>query len=79
MSIGLLSFSRYLATKCMSLNNEQYKTRPFLIDLNPVELKCCPFMITLNKCNGSCNTLTKIFGRICVPNKTENVNLNAFK
>ena len=25
---------------CMSLNNEQYKTRPFLNDLNSLELKC---------------------------------------
>ena len=37
--IGLLSFSGSLQTKCRSLNNEQCKTRPFLIDLNPIELK----------------------------------------
>ena len=28
----------------MSLNNEQCKTRLFLIDLNPVKFKYCPFM-----------------------------------
>ena len=28
--------------------------------------------------DGSCNTLTKISGRICVPNKTEDVNLSVF-
>ena len=37
--IGLLSFSEFLATKCVSLNNEPCMIRPFLIDLNPVELK----------------------------------------
>ena len=38
MFIGLLSFSGSLATKCLLLNNEQCKTRPFLIDLNHAEL-----------------------------------------
>ena len=33
MIIGLLSFSRSLATKCLSLNKEPCKTKPFLIDL----------------------------------------------
>ena len=37
--IGLLSFNGSWATKCVLLNNEQFTTRPFLIDLNPVEVK----------------------------------------
>ena len=28
--------------------------------------------------NKSCNTLTEIFDRFCVPNKTENANLDVF-
>ena len=35
-------------------------------------------MISLDKCNGSCNTFTEISIRVCIPNKTENVNLNVF-
>ena len=34
MFIGLLSFTGSLASKFISLNNEQCDTRPFLIDLN---------------------------------------------
>ena len=78
MFIGLLSFSRSLATKCMSLNNEQCKTRTFIIDLNPVDFKYSLFMVRLVKCNGRCNTLSKICGRICFPNKTEDINLSVF-
>ena len=78
MFIGLLSFSGYLVTKRVSLNKEQWKTRPALINLNPVELNYYPFMISLDECNGSCNFLTKISGRICIPNKTWNVNLSVF-
>ena len=51
--MGLLSFRGPLTTEFMSLNNEQFKTRPFLIDFNHVELNYYLFMITLDKCNGS--------------------------
>ena len=60
----------------MSLNNEQYKTRPFLNDLNSLELKCQQRMVILDKFNGSCNTFNNISNKICVPNKTEDVNLS---
>ena len=62
----------------MPLNNKYCKTEPYLNDLNPAELKYYPFVITLDKCDGSCNVLTKISGRIFVPNKTEDVNLSVF-
>ena len=42
--IGLSSFSKPLATKCMSLNNEKYKTGLTPIDLSPVELNYYQFM-----------------------------------
>ena len=64
-------FKKYLleyyvsATKCMSLNNEQRKTRPFLSDLNSVELNYYPFMISLDKCDGNCNAFNNISGKIC--------------
>ena len=35
-------------------------------------------MIILDRCNGSCKTLADSLSRICVPNKTEDVNANAF-
>ena len=47
--IALLSFSKSLATKCVSLNNEPSKNWPTLIDLNPVEFRYWPFMISLHK------------------------------
>ena len=44
----LLSFSEFLATKCLLLNDEASMVRPSFIDMNPVELKYYPFMISLN-------------------------------
>ena len=37
-----------------------------------------PFMINLDRCNGSCNTLDEPSGKICVPNKKEDINLYVF-
>ena len=36
-------------------------------------------MISLDRCNGSCNTPDDPSGRICLPNKTEDENLNVIK
>ena len=35
-------------------------------------------MIKLDSCNRICNTLDDPYGRICGPNKTEDVNSNVF-
>ena len=54
---------------------------PTLIDINPneynQELSYYWFMVNWD-CNGSCNTINDISGRICVSNKTEVVNLSVF-
>ena len=42
----IIIFGRLLATKCISLNNESHKIRPFLIYLNSVELKIYPFSLS---------------------------------
>ena len=68
----LLSFSRSLSTKFLSLHNEPHIIRPTLIDLNPVKLNCYPFMISLdNKCNGSCNVFDDLSTKICLHRKTK--------
>ena len=35
-------------------------------------------MITLDKCSGSCNLVNDLCTKICVPTKTNNVNVKAF-
>ena len=62
VSIGLLSFSESLVTKCVSLNNEPCINRTTLIDLNPIELN--PLIISLDKRNGSCNAVGDLSTKI---------------
>ena len=82
----LISFSGWLASManvsnfitCISLNKEPSMTRPTNIDLNPDEynqgLCYYSFMVKLNIGNGSYNALNDTFGRICVADKTEDIN-----
>ena len=85
-----MSFSGSLAsmvnvskfTRCISLNYQLCMTRPILIDLNSDEynqgLRYYPFLVNLDTCNGSSNIVDGLSDRICVPNKTEDVNLSVF-
>lgn len=76
--ISILYFSGLLATKFISLNNWSFLAISNLLDLNPIELSYYQFMGSINKCNESCKTLDDAFGKICVPNIIENVNLIVF-
>ena len=35
-------------------------------------------MIILNKCNGSCNVVDDLSTKICVPNKTKDIDVKVF-
>ena len=61
------------------MNNQPCLVRLVLTDLNIDELNYYPPTISINRCNGSCNTIGNPFGKICVPNKMEDVNLKVFK
>ena len=69
-------------TKCVSLTNQKCTAQPTLINLHPneyiQELRYYPFAINLDRCAGSCNTLHDLSNKVCVPNKTEDLNLNVF-
>ena len=69
-------------TKCISLNKQPCMTQPTLINLHPNEytqgLRYYSFPVNLDKCTGSCNTLNYLSNIVCVPNKTEDLNLSVF-
>ena len=39
-------------------------------------LRYYPFAVNLDRCFGSCNTLNNLPNKVCVPNKTEDLNLS---
>ena len=68
--------------KCVSLNNQKCTTQPTLINLHPneysQEFHYYPFAVNLDRCVGSRNTLNDLSNKVCVSNKTEDLNLNVF-
>ena len=57
-------------------------TQPTLINLHlnkcSQEFHYYPFSVKLDRCVGSCNTLNDFSNKVCIPNKTEDLNLSAF-
>ena len=78
MVIALLSFSKYLTKKCVSLNKELCITRPTFVDLDPVELDYHPFITSLDKCNGICNAVDNLSTNVCVLSEEKDVNVKVF-
>ena len=72
-----MSFSRPLATRCVTSNNVACIIKSSLIDLNPIELNY-PFMISLGKCNGGCNVAGEISTKIYFKSETKDVNVKLF-
>ena len=66
--------------KCVSLSNHKCMTQPTLINLHPNEnsqkFHYYQFAVKFDKCVGNCNTLNDLSNKICVPNKTEDLNLS---
>ena len=43
--------------KCVSINNQECKIRPEIININSNEPLFYPYSIKVNKCSGSCNSI----------------------
>ena len=67
---------------CISLRNQKCKIQPTLINLQSSgysqELHYYQFSVNLDRCIGSCNTLNGLQSKVCVPNKTEDLNIHVF-
>ena len=82
MVIGLLTdlVNASNRTKCVPLSNQKCITQPTPINLHSneysQELYYYPFAVNLDRCVESCNSLNDFPNKVCVPNKTEYLNLN---
>ena len=80
LSTSLVNASNH--TKCVSLSTQECKIQPTLINLNTnkysQELHYHPFAVKLDKCIESCNNLNDLCNKVCVPNKTEDLNIHVF-
>ena len=57
---------------CISINNQECKTRPQVVSVNGDEPAAFPFSIKTSKCGGSCNNIKYSYAKICVRDIVKN-------
>ena len=71
--IGLKIFSDFINANllnaiplsCISMKNQECKTRPQVVNVNGDEPVFFPFSIETSKCSGSCNNINYPYTKIC--------------
>ena len=54
-----------IPSSCISMKNQECKTRPQVINANGDEPVFFPFSIETSKCSGSCNNINYPYTKIC--------------
>ena len=67
MTFFNFNLSNVNSLEFVSMNNQECKIRPEIINLNTNEPLFYPYSIKINKCKGSCNTINYPYAKICVP------------
>ena len=73
------SLSNVNPLKCISLNNQECKVRPQIVNVYSNEPVFFLFSIKTSKCSGSCNNINDPHAKLCVPDIVKNLNVKAFK
>ena len=53
--------------ECVSMNNQECKARPKMIDTNANKPVFYPYSIKVNKCSGHCNNINNLYAKLCIP------------
>ena len=63
---------------CISINNQELKVRPQIVNVNVDDPVFFPFSIKTSKCSGSCNNINNPLAKLCVPDVVKNLNVKVF-
>ena len=74
----LSSFTSVNSLSCISVKNQEWKTRPQVVNVNGDEPVFFSFSIKTSKCSGSCNNINHPYAKICVSNVVKNLNIKVF-
>ena len=68
-----LSYANSL--ECISMNNQECKARPKIINVNNREPVFYPYSIKVNKCRGCCSNINNPYAKLYVPCIIKNINV----
>ena len=78
LGLTVVSSSITGALNCVSMNNQKYKVRPKIVDMNSNNPMCYPFSINVNKYSGNCNNINDPYAKIFVPVIIKDLDVRVF-
>ena len=60
------------------MNNQAFKVRPEILNVNSNEPVLYPFSIKASRCSASCNNINDPYVKICVPDVVKDWNVKVF-
>ena len=78
LGLTVLSSSITGALNCISINNQECKVRPEIVDVSSNNPIFYPFSVKINRCSGNCNSINDPYAKICVPDIVKNLNAKVF-
>ena len=76
--VTAMTFFSCNAFKCISMNNQDCKTTPVIMNFNSNETLFYPYSILVNKCSGSCDDKNNFYAKLCVSDDVKNMNIKVF-
>ena len=64
--------------ECVSMNNQECKVRPEIVNVNSDEPVFYPFSIKTSIYSGNCNNISDPYAKLCVPDVVKNMNIKVF-
>ena len=77
-SFSLSSLVSTISLSCISMNNQECKIRPEIININSNEPVFYSFSIKTSKCSGNCNNINDPYAKICVADVAKDLNVKVF-
>ena len=78
LGLTVLSSSITGALNCVSMNNQECKVRPKIVNVSSNNPIFYPFSVKINRCSGNCNSINDPYARICVPDVVKKLNVKVF-
>ena len=72
------SFPSVNYSKCISMNNQECKVRPQIVNVNSKKPVFFHFSIKISKCSGSCNSINDPYAKLWVADAVKYLNVRVF-
>ena len=68
----------YTPLKYISMNNQECKVRPQIVNVDSDQPVFYPFSIKTSKCSGSCKNINDLHVKMCVLDVVKDLNVKVF-